>query len=245
MNLFGNALKYTSSGFVLVSLYGQESADGSEVDVLLRVVDTGKGMSEEYQQNRLFVPFSQEDSFQPGTGLGLSIVKQIVTSLGGMLDIKSQQHKGTEVDVRLTLKLVKDEPPPPTREAISAVAQQTRGLSMVILEDRRQDHPPPVTQQARMLNKTLIGTCTTWFGMKVSKDKLENASEADFYLYAEPPSLQALEKRFKDNKRVSSRSRKIPIIIVCLNAEEAVRISQNHSKNLLHLSEIIELIPQP
>lgn len=245
MNLFGNALKYTSAGFVLVSLYGQESADGSEIDVLLRVVDTGKGMSEEYQQDRLFVPFSQEDSFQPGTGLGLSIVKQIVTSLGGTLEIKSQQHKGTEVDVRLSLKLVRDEPQPPTRQAISSVAQQTRGLNLVVLEDNKDTNPPVLTQQARMLDKTLIGTCSGWFGMRASKEKLENPSDADFYMYAEPPSIQTLEKRFKNNKQLSSRHKKIPIIIICLNAEEAVKTSQNHSKSLGHISEIIELIPQP
>ncbi|KAG9588495.1 hypothetical protein KCU97_g8312, partial [Aureobasidium melanogenum] len=103
MNLLGNALKYTPKGWVAVSLRAQESTHPHKMDVVFRVVDSGKGMSEDFQKNRLFVPFSQEDSFQPGTGLGLSIVRQIVDSLGGTIDIKSVQDVGTEVDVRLSL----------------------------------------------------------------------------------------------------------------------------------------------
>jgi len=35
------------------------------MDVVFRVVDSGKGMSEDFQKNRLFTPFSQEDEFMP------------------------------------------------------------------------------------------------------------------------------------------------------------------------------------
>ncbi|KAI1035840.1 hypothetical protein LB505_003810 [Fusarium chuoi] len=78
-------------------------------------------MSEDFQQNRLFVPFSQEDSFQPGTGLGLSIVKQIVDSLGGTLEVKSEQDKGTEIEVRLRLEPVSQESPKPEEPMTSMV----------------------------------------------------------------------------------------------------------------------------
>jgi signal transduction histidine kinase len=82
MNLLGNALKYTESGYIKVSLL-QEKASSHTVAFKLSVEDSGKGMSAEYQQTKLFAPFSQEDPFSSGTGLGLSIVKQIVESLKG------------------------------------------------------------------------------------------------------------------------------------------------------------------
>jgi signal transduction histidine kinase len=84
MNLLGNALKYTESGYIRVSLL-QEKASSHTVAFTLSVEDSGKGMSAKYQQTKLFAPFSQEDPFSSGTGLGLSIVKQIVESLKGKI----------------------------------------------------------------------------------------------------------------------------------------------------------------
>lgn len=44
-------------------------------DILsLRIRDSGRGMSSEFMERRLYRPFAQEDSFAPGIGLGLSIV---------------------------------------------------------------------------------------------------------------------------------------------------------------------------
>ncbi|KAL2680454.1 hypothetical protein Neosp_008055 [[Neocosmospora] mangrovei] len=246
MNLFGNALKYTSSGFILVSLRGQETADKSKIDVVIKVMDTGKGMSEEFQQNRLFVPFSQEDSFQPGTGLGLSIVKQIVDSLKGTLEVKSQQNKGTEVDVRLRLV-----PAPPSSrnqdETVRGIVDKTRGRRLVLLGSGERELSPSMALQIRMRNETLIETCTNWFEMEVvrEEDADVDASKADIYLYCEPPSIQTLKDRFQSPNSIPSRNRKIPIAIVCAGEEEAAHIARTQTKALAELSKIIEVVPQP
>jgi signal transduction histidine kinase len=42
--------------------------------LIMRIIDTGRGMSTEYMERKLYTPFAQEDSFSPGIGLGLSIV---------------------------------------------------------------------------------------------------------------------------------------------------------------------------
>ena len=42
--------------------------------ISLHIRDTGKGMSSEYMERKLYHPFAQEDTFAPGVGLGLSIV---------------------------------------------------------------------------------------------------------------------------------------------------------------------------
>lgn len=110
MNLLGNALKYTSHGYVHIKLESTEMEDlnastagsnGSEnvprSMITLTVADTGKGISAEYLRSKLFTPFSQENSLSSGTGLGLSIVRKIVSLLEGDITIDSEVGRGTRM----------------------------------------------------------------------------------------------------------------------------------------------------
>lgn len=79
MNLAGNAQKFTSRGQIYISMSIEESNDeendnASNPILKLRIKDTGKGISPEFMERKLYTPFAQEDSFVPGVGLGLSIV---------------------------------------------------------------------------------------------------------------------------------------------------------------------------
>lgn len=108
MNLFGNSLKYTTEGYIQVSLaVSSISSNAGEPQHLmsLSVLDTGKGISKEYLKYQLFTPFAQEDSLSVGTGLGLSIVHKIVLSLGGETDIQSEPGIGTKITVSVPLRL--------------------------------------------------------------------------------------------------------------------------------------------
>lgn len=109
VNLLGNALKFTHLGQVSVevSRTGLESPSG--VGLLLRVRDTGIGISEQ-QQAELFTPFTQASarsaSEYGGSGLGLSICRQLVELMGGTINLQSVPGHGTEVRVALTLEPV-------------------------------------------------------------------------------------------------------------------------------------------
>jgi signal transduction histidine kinase len=65
LNLFGNSIKYTSSGFIKVSLTVEENATfrgkKSRNLLVLKVMDSGKGISKEFLKHHLFKPFTQED----------------------------------------------------------------------------------------------------------------------------------------------------------------------------------------
>jgi signal transduction histidine kinase len=82
MNIFGNAQKYTEAGYIMVQLRVQDTleenlqyaAKSSSKTLSLRIRDTGRGISSEYMERKLYHPFAQEDTFSPGVGLGLSIV---------------------------------------------------------------------------------------------------------------------------------------------------------------------------
>ena len=102
LNLLGNACKFTEDGEIVL---GARWCDGSPGRWLeLTVTDTGVGMSRE-QTDRLFEEFSQIDPRltrkHGGTGLGLAISRQLCRLLGGDIEVRSVQGKGSTFTVRL------------------------------------------------------------------------------------------------------------------------------------------------
>jgi len=77
-------------------LLEKQETEKEEQGVVLRIRDYGCGMSEEELSN-MFRPFFSKR--KGGTGLGLSIVKQIVQIHHGLIDITSQEGKGTTVEL--------------------------------------------------------------------------------------------------------------------------------------------------
>jgi len=105
INLVTNALKYTPSGFIRVSLK-QEPKSGSRrrFNALLTVSDTGIGMSKKFQSDRLFQDFAQEDTLSDGLGLGMHMVSQIIYAMGGRIEVVSN-GKGTGTCVTVLVPL--------------------------------------------------------------------------------------------------------------------------------------------
>ncbi len=105
LNLVGNAVKFTESGAVTVSV--RRGAGGQEaVPLLIEVVDTGIGM-DAAALGRLFQEFTQADASiarrYGGTGLGLSISKRIVDRMGGAIAVESAPGKGSAFRMSLAL----------------------------------------------------------------------------------------------------------------------------------------------
>jgi len=98
LNLVGNAIKFTESGGVLVTVTRTLAGDG---EPLLRfaVVDTGPGLRSE-DMDRIFEEFEQADTSSTrahgGAGLGLAISKRIVEALGGTITVSSDLGLGSE-----------------------------------------------------------------------------------------------------------------------------------------------------
>lgn len=99
-NLVGNAIKFTESGRVAISVTLQQAPSHLPESILLgwSITDTGIGMTHE-QQARLFQAYSQVDASTArrfgGTGLGLMICRQLVELMGGEIAVESQPGKGT------------------------------------------------------------------------------------------------------------------------------------------------------
>ena len=106
LNLIGNALKFTSVGYIEIMLGARPEADGGGM-LCLSVTDTGVGISEKALPP-LFDKFVQADTSisrrYGGTGLGLAISKQLVTLMGGTIEVESTVGVGTTVRVRLPIR---------------------------------------------------------------------------------------------------------------------------------------------
>lgn len=99
VNLLSNAIKFTSEGGVKVEVSAVDRTTWS-----FSVIDSGVGMPEDATQY-IFEPFRQVDGTDTrkykGTGLGLSITKELVKTLGGSIEVKSELGKGSTFIVKL------------------------------------------------------------------------------------------------------------------------------------------------
>ena len=107
LNLLGNAVKFTSKGFVSLSVRGIKlSAD--TIRLTIKVVDSGKGIKEG-DIARLFRDFEQLSQVAnkdiEGTGLGLAITQSLVEAMGGHITVESEYGKGSTFTVTLLQKV--------------------------------------------------------------------------------------------------------------------------------------------
>jgi signal transduction histidine kinase/DNA-binding response OmpR family regulator len=98
INLTGNAIKFTESGWVRIVARLAEPADSDQPHLRFEVIDTGIGIDAQ-EMARLFQPFSQADAGITrrfgGTGLGLVISKRLAQKLGGDITVDSSPGRGS------------------------------------------------------------------------------------------------------------------------------------------------------
>ena len=117
-NLVSNAIKYTDEGEVRV---GITVLNGW---MTLSVSDTGCGMTPEELQS-VFNAFTRLPGAQgkEGVGLGLTITREIVTLLGGRINVASTKGKGTTFRVCLPVKVV-------TNQGVHSQSKHTQGVHL-------------------------------------------------------------------------------------------------------------------
>ena len=133
-NLVSNAIKYTDEGEVRVGITVQNGW------MTLSVSDTGCGMTPVELQS-VFNAFTRLPGAQgkEGVGLGLTITREIVTLLGGRINVASAKGKGTTFRVCLPMKVVTNQgvhsggalvSSAPTKQQVHQQSKQTQGVHL-------------------------------------------------------------------------------------------------------------------
>jgi len=164
MNFLSNSLKFTEQGKVLISC-SLLAEDQKSQEIEFKVIDTGIGMSQEFQSN-LFDKFSQEDESVTrkfgGTGLGMSISKQILELMGGTIRVESRKNEGTTISfcIRFPKGNAEDLA---ERQYSSIDAQILKGKRILLVEDND-------------MNRLLANTILSQYGADI--DEAANGSIA-------------------------------------------------------------------
>ena len=139
VNLLGNAVKYTQTGGSISLRIIQKPCEKENFgNYEIHVKDNGCGMSEEFLQ-KIFEPFERQANSTisgiQGTGLGMTIIKGFVDAMGGTIDIKSEENKGTEIIVRLCQRIAEAPEKSEEQKTISCSPELFAGKRVLLVED--------------------------------------------------------------------------------------------------------------
>jgi signal transduction histidine kinase/CheY-like chemotaxis protein len=135
VNLIGNAIKYTDDGGVTVRSAG--GTEGHRWRWTVEIVDTGIGISEA-DQARVFQRHEQTAEAarrRTGTGLGLAIAARLVEAMGGVMELDSQQGRGTTVCVHIPLRRVTAAAVRPSHESYASLDRLEMGGLVLLVDD--------------------------------------------------------------------------------------------------------------
>ncbi len=143
INLTGNAVKFTSLGFIALRLSARPADASARLTLVIEVKDSGTGISAQ-DQPRIFEPFVQigKKSDQKGTGLGLSITLQFVELLSGTILVESTLGKGTTFHVEIPVEAVESTMAVSTRSretVVAHLAPDQPEFRILIVEDQEEN----------------------------------------------------------------------------------------------------------
>ncbi|KAK5713071.1 hypothetical protein LTR15_011432 [Elasticomyces elasticus] len=247
INLVSNALKYTSEGYIRISLKAVPiPGKRKRFNAVFTVQDSGRGMSREFLANHFFRPFSQEDVLMEGTGLGMSLVAKIVRAMSGKVDVQSEKGCGTTMTVVVPVDVGR---PSKARKSLSAAAEALGGCSVGILgfgDVRAGAETTNSTRHELARTKLLqsIRLSCEQLGLDIRQITDDILPEADVYIIAEADlSIYAQSKQLKTVGGTRSGLEK-PLVIVC-NSAISVRQLRASSAAAGFSTERLEYTSQP
>ncbi|MGD9948050.1 MAG: response regulator [Desulfobulbus sp.] len=213
INLTNNAVKFTDSGEVIVSVVSAGEDRGPKTAVLrFSVKDTGIGMEPE-QLSKLIQPFSQADTSTTrkygGTGLGLVISKRLVEMMDGSMEVHSSPGQGSTFELVIPFAL-----PIRADTKVLLTYPDLYGLRSLVVDDNAT-------------SREIIGSMLESFSFQVTlvdsgEMALQELERAAVAPNEQPYALMVVDWRMPEmdgfetvrQLRARTRFRKIPIIVM-------------------------------
>lgn len=218
VNILNNAVKFTPENGKIRLTYEQISTSATTAEYTISVKDNGIGMDEAFLAHA-FEAFERErtstESQTEGTGLGLAIVKKLVNLMNGTVTIQSKRGEGTEISIRLPLRIARPEDLTP--DNVPEVSDiNLSGTRVLLVEDNELNAEIAI----EILNPT--GLLTDW--VKDGLDCLEKLELAapGYYQFIlmdiQMPRLNGYDTTHKIRSFADPEKAGIPIIAMTANA---------------------------
>jgi PAS domain S-box-containing protein len=219
INLLGNAVKFTDSGSVTLSVQAGTTT-GQAIPVTFIVKDTGVGISTK-EMDKIFEPFGQTKAGKQrseGSGLGLSICRKFVQLLGGEIRVTSELGKGSEFGFTLHMK--------PADEA--SLPQVETHAQVIGLEAAQPEYRILVVED-KPDNQQLLSDLLTQVGFRVLE--AVNGKEAINMFKDKHPDLICMDMRmpvmdgYEATRRIKAmpNGQRTPILALTASAFEEDR----------------------
>jgi len=217
LNFVNNAVKFTESGFVLISAEVVESSGNTRIRLSVR--DTGVGIPDE-SLPRIFTRYHQSDAGSHrgsgGNGLGLAISKQLVDLMGGELGVQSKVNEGTSFWAEIDLK--------PGPEDTLRVADTTGTGDLLIREGLRvlvaEDNPT-----SRMVTEALLKKLACEVDIALDGREALQKTKTHDYDIVFMDCYMPLMDGFQATQRIrrSPRTEELPVIALTASVTEEDR----------------------
>lgn len=240
MNLFGNALKYTKAGYIRLFMRTDTLtlADKSTTPaVRITISDSGRGMSKDFLLHHLYIPFLQEDTQSPGLGVGLHLVHQIVKSLDGRIQFRSEPDRGTDVDVILPVSPAEADSSP--QAPYQFLQEKLQGMTVSFFTQSFERGELGIRSEVFDNIRSSLGRMVTdWFHLRIlNPDELENHT-ADFLIVTEYEYRKlAHQSGQSDIKSFIGSKSSFPLIVLSGQASSWRVVKESDQDRAIFLSQ--------
>ncbi|MGL6195326.1 MAG: ATP-binding protein [Thermoguttaceae bacterium] len=230
LNLVNNAVKFTQSGEIVISVNQKVADPKSEktqydinekseiVELAFAVKDTGIGMTPA-QQEKLFMSFTQADGSTTrkygGTGLGLVISKKLIELMGGKISVESKPDQGSTFFFTVRLHSYTEEQNMKTANT-ELSKQSVKGAKILLAEDNK------VNQIVASELLKSLGIELTIVNNGLEAVEAVKVGNYDLILMdVQMPEMDGLEATMQIRKLDKPEARTIPILAMTANALES------------------------
>ena len=228
LNVLNNAVKYTKSGFVSLTVQSKGVQDGY-AQMTYTVRDTGIGIKKEsipYLFNAFRRVEEEGARYIEGTGLGLSIVKQLLDLMGGDIAVNSVYKKGSTFVITVPQRTVDEatlgdfnmESRRSTAERYKQIFEAPRARVLIV-----DDNEANLMVAEKLLRDTKVQTDTVTSGAEAIEKTLENRYDVILMDHL-MPEMNGIECLHAVRGQTGGLNLNTPVVVLTANAGEEYRV---------------------